>query len=360
MPAPQLRRSTGFTLVELLVVIAIIGILVALLLPAVQAAREAARRTTCLSSLRQMAIALQNHHDAHGFFPSGGWGYLWMPSPDAGSGKDQPGGFVYSLLPYMEEAALRDLGSGLPPTQQVQAIKQLMVSSVSVLNCPSRRSAMAYPLTPSAIVDGQFRIPGPTTAAPLTFDPVKDPGVSYRCDYGGCMGGGAKTEYDRLIAAGAAGAAEARRAEPAGSTAGPNTEDLATVWDRKNAWPAAKKNGVILSRVPVAIKKITDGTSKTYAVGEKTLDSARYMTGDSSLDDQGAYNGFDRDNAVCSLFPPQPDTDGWNEPSRFGSAHPSVFHVAMCDGSAKAVAYDVNQDVHGAAGSRDWSEAVNE
>jgi prepilin-type N-terminal cleavage/methylation domain-containing protein len=105
----------GFTLVELLVVIAIIGILVALLLPAVQAAREAARRTACKNHVRQLALASLVHEDAVGIFPSGGWGWNWVGDNDRGTGADQPGGWVFSLLPFIEETSGYDLaGDGSP------------------------------------------------------------------------------------------------------------------------------------------------------------------------------------------------------------------------------------------------------
>jgi prepilin-type N-terminal cleavage/methylation domain-containing protein len=99
------RRA--FTLVELLVVIAIIGVLVALLLPAVQAAREAARRTSCTNNLKQLGLALQNYHDSYGRFPSLGQGTNGGSPPEANSTYGHMSGLVV-LLPYLEQQPLYD------------------------------------------------------------------------------------------------------------------------------------------------------------------------------------------------------------------------------------------------------------
>src|SRR5690349_21627560 len=108
-----LRRScqVGFTLVELLVVIAIIGVLVALLLPAVQAAREAARRTQCANHLEQLSLGALLHEDTHQHLPTGGWNWYWSGDPDRGFDRRQPGGWSYTVLPFIEQKALHDLGT---------------------------------------------------------------------------------------------------------------------------------------------------------------------------------------------------------------------------------------------------------
>ena len=131
------KRLRGFTLVELLVVIAIIGILIALLLPAIQAVREAGRRTQCKNNLKQLGLAAMNHLGTQKFFPSSGWGYRWTGDPDRGYGPEQPGGWLYNLLPFLDEKLIHDAAKGLTGTAKSTALAQMNAMPVPELNCPS-------------------------------------------------------------------------------------------------------------------------------------------------------------------------------------------------------------------------------
>jgi prepilin-type N-terminal cleavage/methylation domain-containing protein len=312
----------GFTLVELLVVIAIIGILVALLLPAVQAAREAARRNTCTNHLKQIAIAWQNHHDTFKHFPTGGWGWAWQGDPDRGYGVDQPGGWVYNILKFIEEDALRNMGAGMPNAQKIAELSKLSQIQPTEFICPSRRAAVAT--TPK------------DTWAPrnITFHKGE---VAGKSDYAACSGDPLLPEAD----------------SPPQDPQGPQSITAASspTW----TW-SPPHNGVCYTRSTVKFKDLVDGSSKTSLVGEKYLRPEAYLgvhdPNDATTYDQGdnesMYSGYNRDQhrSTNIEWPPEQDRIGPQKERSFGSAHPGAWGMAFCDGSVHRISYDIDIKTH--------------
>lgn len=322
-----MRNLRGaFTLVELLVVIAIIGILVALLLPAIQAAREAARRNQCQNNLKQLGLAFLNHESTYGYFPSGGWGYKWTGDPDMGSGEKQPGGWAFSILPFLEEGNAYVVGKGLPAAQKLQALLDQKKHPTNVFYCPTRRApALSY---------------GPEDSINSTPLPANDKNVA-KTDYAANGGSHCPTEGNP------------------GWSQGPDIGCLTSYpncnWGSyTDAEVKRAFDGPIRPRLPVKISQVTDGTSKTLLAAEKYMFVGFYASDavdkDGCSDNNALYQGFDWDvirwaNAKAGLgkdYTPQPDT--FRDTGcvvRFGGAHSSVFNGVNCDGSVQALSYDM-------------------
>jgi len=285
------RRRPGFTLVELLVVIAIIGILIALLLPAVQAAREAARRAKCTNHLKQLALALHNYHGVVDKFPPG-----WI----RGNG-NQGWGWNVMIFPYMENKPLYDALD--PCGRRLTAVKNndtdcyLLQTKIEVLRCPSDTSP--------DLGMKVFQRPRPPDPLPLATS-----------NYAGCRG----------------------------------FFNMAADNNRLN-------NGVLYTNSKVTFATILDGSSNTFAVGEKSQaqDAATWA---------GANDDGNGNNVSASI---RGKLNGGTiespDQNRFGSFHPGGANFALCDGSVRFVSETIphnNRGVDAApADSSQWQSLFN-
>jgi type II secretory pathway pseudopilin PulG len=130
---------------------AILSVLVSLLLPAVQQSRESARRAACRNNLRQLGLAMQNHEATFGRFPSNGWGFDWVGEPDRGTDRHQPGGWIFNLLPQLEQSAIRDLAADATGAQRRRLLGEMMRTPLALTKCPSRPGEQLSPSNPGVI-----------------------------------------------------------------------------------------------------------------------------------------------------------------------------------------------------------------
>jgi prepilin-type N-terminal cleavage/methylation domain-containing protein/prepilin-type processing-associated H-X9-DG protein len=308
------RRSgegsrSGFTLIELLVVIAIIGVLVALIMPAVQSAREAASRTQCINNLKQMGLAAQEYHDSFGSFPGG-----WYCDNTLDTNCNPTGALPYmwngltGLFLKMEQGNLyNELNFSLQTNDisNVTAVRRTM----NVFVCPSNRHAAATASSNTTVTVAKF---GPS-------------------DYRGNLAAG----YNPGIAPTYA----------AGSTDPTNTTDNGTpptpvlgVYD----------NGTIYLNSTVSIADITDGTTNTILMGET-------LTGTWAE----ATNCCVRTTVDRSINKPISIT-GKNYYTYWSSKHPGLVNFLKCDGSVSTVTNQINKLVLVKMMTRSGGEALSD
>lgn len=314
------RRRRGITLLEFITVIAILGILAQVLFPALQAARESARKLTCATHLKRIGMAIHTHQDVLGRLPSGGWHFHWVGEPERGTDQTQPGSWIFNLLDYVDESPLRRLGRGQTGTLRNHAFAERCRTPLDLFHCPSRREADCYP----------HRV----NRQPLTLDGrMREPlDWAAKTDYAANAGDQVWVEFDWRW---------------------PGPQSLSQGDDLHFKWPAASIfTGVIFGRSRVRPPQIRDGQSKTYLVAEKYMDASKYRTGEDWGDNENLYSGFNNDVCRTTFVRPLRDIPGHDAKTAFGSAHASVWLAAFCDGSVHEMSFAIDAELHRQLGNR--------
>jgi len=305
-----MKRHKGFTLIELLVVIAIIAILIALLLPAVQQAREAARRSQCKNNLKQIGLALHNYHDSFNTFPPGWIGVAGNAASPAGASGFGWGSFV---LPYLDQAPLYNqikFNLAMNHADNLPFIRQ----KLTVFQCPSD--------------------PKPDTT---TVDGV----VMATANYVGLFG---TTEVDECY----------------------------HEFEEDNSLVACNGNGAFFLNSKIGLRDITDGTSSTLMVGERTTftngTEKHYATWVGAL--PGVHEALEGAAMVLSHAENGPNHSlknpddghghGHVHGEDFGSAHTGGAHFVMADGHVVFISENISQTIFRALGTRSGGEVVGE
>lgn len=330
-------RARGFTLVELLVVIAIIGVLIALLLPAVQAARESARRAQCVNHLKQMGLAAHNHHDIRGTFPSGG-NICWPNIADyrsSGNPNDAPQqglGWCFQLLPFLEQPTVYAM------TVTDDGANGIAQQVLRVFGCPSRRTAIQHESRGNRFLNDYCAVtPGRITS-----------NGTHSWNSGDNFWGGAT---------GAVG--------PNGHGSWPVAGQIYEGIIVRTPW-APNASGVFVrtgGTSPITFADIGDGSSNTLMFGEKCAQPINYDQGD-WCDDRGWSDGWDPDIIRGSNFPflhdvnnsqlpPDPLT-GWTIDVcwSLGAAHPGGANFCLGDGSVRFITYTIDRALLDCLGNR--------